>query len=53
VNGCGFDSPGLEQNPITGSYEQGNEYLGPIKGWKFLEMITNYRPLKKRSPAWS
>jgi hypothetical protein len=39
--GCGLDSSASGQGvPVDGSYEHGNEPLGPIKCWKFLNGCT-------------
>jgi len=37
---CGLDSSGLEQEPVTGSREDGNEPWGSIKGGEFLDCVT-------------
>jgi hypothetical protein len=35
VGGCGLDSSGSAQGPVTGTCEYGNESLGSIKGGEF------------------
>jgi hypothetical protein len=41
---CGLNS--------SGSYEQGNEISGPIKGGEFFDKLSDYHLLKKGSVPW-
>jgi hypothetical protein len=34
---CGLDSTGSKQDSVAGSYEQGHELPGSIKGGEFLD----------------
>jgi len=36
MGGCGLDSSGLGQGPVADLHEDGNEPLGSIKVWNFL-----------------
>jgi len=43
------DSSSAGQGPPAGSCEHGNETSGPIKGWKFLNHLSDYKLLKEDS----
>jgi hypothetical protein len=49
----GLDAYDLEQGPVAGSYEHGNEPSGSIKGGEFLDWLNDYYLLNKDSTPWS
>jgi hypothetical protein len=38
---------------VEGSFEHGNEPSGSITRWKILELLRNWRLLRKGSAPWS
>jgi hypothetical protein len=42
-----------QEGPMVGSYEQGNELSGSIKGGAFLKYLSDYQLLKKDSVPYS
>jgi hypothetical protein len=42
VGRCELDAPGSGYRPVVSPYEHGNEYLGSIKGVKFLDYLSDY-----------
>jgi hypothetical protein len=47
VERCGLDASDAGQGPAAGFCEHGNEPSGSIKGWEFLDQLSNYKLLKK------
>jgi hypothetical protein len=50
---CRQDSSGSGLGPVVDSFELGDEPSGSIKGWEFLDSVSNCWLLKKDTALWS
>jgi hypothetical protein len=52
MGGCGLDSSGSREGPVTNPFEKGDEFSGHMKLRKFIDQPGEYWFLKKDSGPW-